>query len=491
MSKKGNASKHALEELFSNSTNEIGVESKNKISNDKREELKKSFFGIFENKTPFENGEKGEFRDAARPIDNSNSASVSAFDVTQNHARQTASRQASTFSEVSQYTGTVPKVAQHTGTMPKAPQHTGTVPKVAQHTGTMSKVPQHMGTVPKVTQHTGTMPKVPQHTGTMPKVPQEASKAVEKAPVQKKKRSKIVRWIISAFVFLFVTVCVVTAVFLIKERDKYIPADLVCGIGSTSAPSAELRAKESTLSPTSERFKVTFTFYEEPEIICTTSATTVGDLLCLLGIELDGTKRMSYNETDEVTGDCTVDIKTLSYKNAETTEAIPFETEYIDVQTIPKGTTSVYRAGINGVKTYTYKCLLVNGEEESRELIGESVTSSPTTQLLYRGIGGTITSQGQTYSFSYYIDVSATTYHIVGTTASGLPTSESVMAVDPRVIPLGTACVVKGSYGDFGYRIAADTGGSIKGNKIDIWLPENSYYADGFGWRAMRVYILN
>ena len=200
-------------------------------------------------------------------------------------------------------------------------------------------------------------------------------------------------------------------------------------------------------------------------------------------------KRMSVSKEDSVTEDCTIDIKTLSYASAEETEAIPYETSYIDVQTIPKGSTKVYRDGVNGVKTYTYKCLLVNGVEESRELVGEAVTSNPSDRVLYRGVGGTVTSYGQTYSYSYYIDVSATAYCIVGTTATGRPTSESVMAVDPRVIKLGTACIVQGSSGDFGYRIAADTGGDIKGNKIDIWMPAGSY-PGGFGWRPMRVYIL-
>ena len=58
-----------------------------------------------------------------------------------------------------------------------------------------------------------------------------------------------------------------------------------------------------------------------------------------------------------------------------------------------------------------------------------------------------------------------------GTTATGLnlhanPNSK-VIAVDPRVIPLGTKVHVEG----YGYAIAADTGGAIKGNKIDVFFP--------------------
>ena len=58
-----------------------------------------------------------------------------------------------------------------------------------------------------------------------------------------------------------------------------------------------------------------------------------------------------------------------------------------------------------------------------------------------------------------------------GTTATGINLhanpNAKVIAVDPRVIPLGTKVHVEG----YGYAIAADTGGAIKGNKIDVFFP--------------------
>lgn len=62
---------------------------------------------------------------------------------------------------------------------------------------------------------------------------------------------------------------------------------------------------------------------------------------------------------------------------------------------------------------------------------------------------------------------SATCYDLGGTTASGRPVSMSVVAVDPRVIPLGTPLVIQG----VGLRYAEDTGGGIRGARIDVWLP--------------------
>ena len=60
-----------------------------------------------------------------------------------------------------------------------------------------------------------------------------------------------------------------------------------------------------------------------------------------------------------------------------------------------------------------------------------------------------------------------TCYDLGGHTASGAPTSMSTVAVDPRVIPLGSTIYIDG----VGYRTAQDTGSAIVGNRLDLWLP--------------------
>ena len=64
--------------------------------------------------------------------------------------------------------------------------------------------------------------------------------------------------------------------------------------------------------------------------------------------------------------------------------------------------------------------------------------------------------------------VSATAYSLPGHTASGLPVGEGICATDPRVIPLGTRFDVPG----YGSCVAADTGSSVIGARIDIWMPD-------------------
>lgn len=61
-----------------------------------------------------------------------------------------------------------------------------------------------------------------------------------------------------------------------------------------------------------------------------------------------------------------------------------------------------------------------------------------------------------------------------------------VIAVDPRVIPLGTKVWVEG----YGEAVAADTGGAIKGNKIDVFIPTDGQ-ARNWGVRTVTVRVLN
>ena len=65
------------------------------------------------------------------------------------------------------------------------------------------------------------------------------------------------------------------------------------------------------------------------------------------------------------------------------------------------------------------------------------------------------------------ITVNSTGYAIRGRTATGVKTAPGVVAVDPSVIPLGTRMTIPG----YGEGIAADTGGAVHGNTIDLWFP--------------------
>lgn len=71
-------------------------------------------------------------------------------------------------------------------------------------------------------------------------------------------------------------------------------------------------------------------------------------------------------------------------------------------------------------------------------------------------------------------------------TATGKEVHEGIVAVDPNIIPLGTKIEVKG----LGTFVAEDTGGKIKGNRIDIFF-DSKKEAKEFGKKGVWVRILD
>lgn len=82
----------------------------------------------------------------------------------------------------------------------------------------------------------------------------------------------------------------------------------------------------------------------------------------------------------------------------------------------------------------------------------------------------------------------ATAYALKGRTRSGANVRRGVVAADPRVLPLGSVVQIKaGKY--TGVYTVHDTGGRIKGNIIDVWVP-NNHEARQFGRRKIQLQVL-
>jgi 3D (Asp-Asp-Asp) domain-containing protein len=82
----------------------------------------------------------------------------------------------------------------------------------------------------------------------------------------------------------------------------------------------------------------------------------------------------------------------------------------------------------------------------------------------------------------------ATAYNLSGRTASGKPVSKGIIAADPGLLPLGTRVRLEaGSYS--GEYLVADTGGGVRGRKIDVWVP-TTHEACRFGRRSVKLTIL-
>ena len=83
----------------------------------------------------------------------------------------------------------------------------------------------------------------------------------------------------------------------------------------------------------------------------------------------------------------------------------------------------------------------------------------------------------------------ATAYSLRGRTASGRMVSKGLIAADPRHLPLGPRVRIEaGAYS--GEYLVADTGGLVRGRRIDIWTP-TSREAMRFGRRPVKLTVLS
>ncbi len=311
-----------------------------------------------------------------------------------------------------------------------------------------------------------------------------------------KEASLSIKVTVAAIVFACVcTGLVVSLTMMVYGEERDVAAsDCVIGAKKHIVTAEQLEdfekepdEQEAKRALPESRYSVTFDFYSKDDITCVSAERTVGELVELLGITLEESDLMRAEESDVISSDTVISVDEITYGTAYSHTEIKYETEYRDVQTIPKGTQKTHRRGVYGKSTVEYSVTYVNGEETERETVREYTSTYPVSAIVYRGVGGTVTVGGKSVSFSYYIDCDSTFYYAGGITASGLPADEKVVAVDPRVIPLGTEIYIPG----IGKRIAADTGGSIKGNIVDICFNRDNPLTASYGRRGVRVYILD
>ena len=284
------------------------------------------------------------------------------------------------------------------------------------------------------------------------------------------------------------------------------------------------------------------------------TACTVGELLEQVGIAVGendivvpGLDRWLVENTE-------ISITEVSYRSEVETITTPFQVETRQNSDMVDGTQHILQYGRNGETEITYRITLHDGVPFEKEMVFEEEVLAPVNCIIEQGTkkrstvepaepvqqdgydtadagstaadsasgsqlstagrsqvwsvpagiqddtaSKTITAaDGSTFQYSSVIDVTATAYHRIEDggliTASGTTTRYGTIAVDPRVIPLGSRVYVVSDGGDqswsYGPGIAEDTGGLIKDNRIDLFFMTDEE-ADQFGVRPAKVYILS
>lgn len=225
----------------------------------------------------------------------------------------------------------------------------------------------------------------------------------------------------------------------------------------------------------------------------------VREVLLSANVAFDEDDRISPGLDQPVKANQVIEVVEVTSKVITTTVPVKAATEYRRDTTLEKGTQKVIQQGQDGLAERQVKVVYENGREKKRIVLAEKILKPRMNTIIALGIKPIIrvleTSRG-----SYrYLDVkvmdatayspgpeSCGVYAKYGRTYTGKKAGFGLVAVDPRVIKLGTKLYIEG----YGQAEAADIGAAIKGNRIDLCF-ETYREAVMFGRKKVKVYILS
>lgn len=180
-------------------------------------------------------------------------------------------------------------------------------------------------------------------------------------------------------------------------------------------------------------------------------------------------------------------IKRIEYKIYE--KDIPIEYRVVTERNplVEKDVVVVWTPGENGILRKRFRERYEDGVLTKKDIIWQKTIKTPVTEVIAIGTA----EFNESYVKKYRMLASSYTPTVEEcdsdpfTTASGMRVRFGIVAVDPKVIPLGTKLYVSG----YGYAVAGDTGGAIKGMRIDCFFwrrIRNSNWRGGY----IDVYVL-
>jgi 3D (Asp-Asp-Asp) domain-containing protein len=239
-----------------------------------------------------------------------------------------------------------------------------------------------------------------------------------------------------------------------------------------------------------------FLFQKEKFTEVLTSRKTVGEVLREQGITLKPEDVVVPALSQAVTEGMEIELGLVEshVKRFKKRVAYATHTDYTDTMNV--GEIIDVAPGKDGEAEMETRTFFLNGEEAFEKVLNSKVLvpvknakvleGTALRQKLYplkkrARVWKTLTMEAS----AYYPGPEDTWPYATGTTASGLKAGYGVIAVDPKVIRLKTPVYVEG----YGYAIAADKGGGIKGSKIDLCY-DTYEEAVRFGRKKVKVYLL-
>ena len=302
-----------------------------------------------------------------------------------------------------------------------------------------------------------------------------------------------------------------SAMYVVTD-DAYVHVDDLTADVFLTDSSAELVSREDgndLLLSVGQDVTVT---YQDAATSAVSREETVSQLLSRLGIQPSPLEMVSVAFLDSGV-EINISSELVFYEHVSTVTEHEVVYQYNNQK--PDWYENVIQEGSDGEYSETYEIIYQDGVETARQLI-DVVDTQPVPAIIEKGTianfannsdpvasidtnddgSGTITLEnGQVLTFSEARTMKGTAYTAgegkVGTiTATGTTVRLGVVAVDRKVLPLGTKVYVVSNDGQYtyGFAIAEDTG--VRGNMIDLYM--NTYNdCIQFGVRDCTVYVLD
>lgn len=222
----------------------------------------------------------------------------------------------------------------------------------------------------------------------------------------------------------------------------------------------------------------------------TTTAPTVGLLLHELELTLNPLDRSSHSPRTALTEGMKIVLTRVRVDTVTETTPIPFPSRSTYDPDLRSGVRAVLTPGKDGQRTATYRDTYRDGVRVKRVVLAQKQVA-PRTEVVKVGLRGMSLASRGAFSRSRILTMRATGYgpgengRWGNRTALGKRVGYGIVAVDPRIIPLGSRLYIEG----YGHAIAGDTGSAIRGRRIDLGF-DSDREAHRIGRREVRVMIL-
>lgn len=244
---------------------------------------------------------------------------------------------------------------------------------------------------------------------------------------------------------------------------------------------------------------------------------TVAEALAIAGVHLGAADVVKPGLSEPLAEGTAIRIYRVAFKTRTAVERTRYKTVTKYTADLYKGSTKTLQRGSDGKSEVTYTDRYVDGKLVSSSVKSSKVLVAPVSKIVLAGTKVRPSSirfnaglspmspltppaslvfdaNGMPKNYTRIIEGIGTAYSGGQSTATGRRAAVGYVAVNPRIIPYGTRLYIVSTDGryNYGYCIAADTGGFIYWNNapvVDLFMNSESQ-CEAFGRRQVRIYVL-